>query len=144
MPTKEQGKEFDSTSAFPRMASLGKKHELVSILPTAHKKRGCNLKLQPGWCNCTSGDCGYGLCSPSPAPEHGTSPSSVPSPLSTVLGQAVRVPGPLRPSHPKEALCNFITPCNVKLQLALIHPFPPRTAQPLPPQHRWSKLPKVN
>lgn len=26
---------------------------------------------------------------PSPAPEHGTVPSSVPSPLSTVLGQAV-------------------------------------------------------
>lgn len=48
MPTKEQGKEFDSTSAFPRMASLGKKHELVSILPTAHKKEAATLSCSQG------------------------------------------------------------------------------------------------
>lgn len=68
-------------------------------------------------------------------PEHGTCPSSVTSPLSTVLNQTVRAQWPGRPSLPKEALSNIITPCNVKLQLAIIHPFPPRTAQPLPSQY---------
>lgn len=69
------------------------------------------------------------------APEHWTGTFSVNSSLSTVLSQTVRVQWPVRPSHPDEALCNFITPCNVKLQLAIIHPFPPRTAQPLPSQY---------
>lgn len=80
MPSREQGEEFASISAFPRMASLGEKHELVSVLSTAHKKEAATFSCSEGGVAAHLGTVVMG-CAPFLHPKLGTGPSCVPSPL---------------------------------------------------------------